>query len=865
MDSKTPAPVLTLCASSKDATQAPLALAKYLEMQPSSTDAGLPIKVQWIADASQPITLILKPGGEKKSGTQAIMKQLADMYANLGVSGKDKDSSKEVRKPSESLVCATCSNIVWSSQVGQFLSVIDSLPTFPFAQANAYGNELDQHLSLRTYLAGSGHAITAADFAVWGAFRSSSILMGLIKKSDHTHLSRWFSHMDNFKPCIEAMEEIVAEKNNKANKPAQKQAASFDIFLGGEAKEGEVVTRFPPEPSGYLHVGHAKAAILNQYFARKYKGKLIIRFDDTNPSKEKVEFEDSIIEDLALLGIKADATSHTSDYFDELYRLAITLIKQGDAYADDTLQEEMRAQRMDGIASARREATIEENMERFAEMMTGSEEGKKWCLRAKMSVDNPNKAMRDPVIYRVNVGTPHHRTGTTWKVYPTYDFACPVVDSLEGVTHALRTNEYRDRNPQYAWMLEKLHLRSVNIWDFGRLNFVYTLLSKRKLQWFVDNGHVTGWDDPRFPTVRGIRRRGMTVDCIQQFILATGPSQQTINMEWDSIWTINKRILDPIVPRYTAVEERDMVKCQLSGGPGFEEKEVPKHRKNAEVGNKTVVYDDVFYIEQKDAASFANGEEITLMNWGNAIVRDIQRNGSGIIIGIAFEANLQGDFQKTDKKVTWLASDEKTSRKLAAVRLLDYDYLITKRQLEEDDKFEDFLTKETIFETDALADFGVTELKSGDAIQFERKGYYILDKEQGRDGRREFIHIPDGKVESSKSKAAVDGDDTTARKKRAQEERELKRAEKAKKDEEKAKKKAEKTRVVGNGVEGAATAAGAGVVAAVGAAVTAVKEAVTPASDEATSTSKMYKMRPIVPEFDASTQKTNMYKMKSIN
>jgi glutamyl-tRNA synthetase len=700
--------------------------------------------------------------------------------------------------------------------------------------------------------------------------------MGLIKKSDHTHLSRWFSHLDNYAPCIEAMEEIVAEKNNKAvseirqvaqyfthtpsyqNKPAQKQAASFDIFLGGEAKEGQVVTRFPPEPSGYLHVGHAKAAILNQYFARKYKGKLIIRFDDTNPSKEKVEFEDSIIEDLALLGIKADATSHTSDYFDELYRLAMTLIKSGDAYADDTLQEEMRAQRMDGIASARRESTVEETVERFAEMMTGSEEGKRWCLRAKMSVDNPNKAMRDPVIYRVNVGTPHHRTGTTWKVYPTYDFACPVVDSIEGVTHALRTNEYRDRNPQYAWMLEKLHLRQVNIWDFGRLNFVYTLLSKRKLQWFVDRGLVTGWDDPRFPTVRGIRRRGMTIDCIQQFILATGPSQQVINMEWDSIWTINKRILDPVVPRFTAVEEKDMVKCQLSGGPGFEEKQLPKHRKNAELGDKTVVFDDVFYIDQKDAASFADGEEITLMNWGNVIVKKIDKDGGGLVTGIQFDANLQGDFQKTEKKVTWLASDKKTSRKLIKVRLLDYDYLITKRQLEEEDKFEDFLTKETIFETDAVADFSVTELKNGDAIQFERKGYYILDKDQGRDGRREFIRIPDGKVESSKSKAAGDGDDTTARKRKAQEEREQKKIEKAKKDEEKAKKKAEKKAGGGEAAVAAVVAAGAAVVGAVGAAIGN-------GAAETQHKSNMYKVKPIVPEFDASTQKTNMYKMKSIN
>lgn len=163
----------------------------------------------------------------------------------------------------------------------------------------------------------------------------------------------------------------------------------------------------------------------------------------------------------------------------------------------------MRAERMDGIASKRRDSTVEESLARFAEMKTGSEEGQRWCIRAKMSVDNPNKAMRDPVVYRCNT-LPHHRTGDKWKIYPTYDFACPVVDSLEGVTHALRTNEYRDRNPQYSWMIEALGIRPVKIWDFSRLNFIYTLLSKRKLHWFVDKGLVTGWDDPRFPTVRGM-------------------------------------------------------------------------------------------------------------------------------------------------------------------------------------------------------------------------------------------------------------------------------------------------------------------------------------------------------------------------
>lgn len=213
--------------------------------------------------------------------------------------------------------------------------------------------------------------------------------------------------------------------------------------------------------SGYLHIGHAKAALLNDYFAHeKYKGTLICRFDDTNPSKEKEEFQDAIVEDLALMGIRPDKTTYTSDYFDELYQHCITLLKEGKAYADDTEQEKMKHQRWNGLPSERRDASIEHNLAHFEEMKQGTNEGVRWCIRAKISVDNPNKAMRDPVIYRCNP-LPHHRTGSKWKMYPIYDFCCPIVDSMEGVTHALRTIEYRDRNPQYDWMLDALNLRRV--------------------------------------------------------------------------------------------------------------------------------------------------------------------------------------------------------------------------------------------------------------------------------------------------------------------------------------------------------------------------------------------------------------------
>jgi glutamyl-tRNA synthetase len=262
------------------------------------------------------------------------------------------------------------------------------------------------------------------------------------------------------------------------------------------------------------------------------------------------------LEDLQLMGIHGDVITHTSDYFDKLYELAVRMIKEGKAYTDDTEKERMQKERFDGIASSHRDDSIDDNLAHFEEMKQGTKEGLRWCLRAKLSVDSPNKALRDPVIYRCNL-LPHHRTGDKWKIYPIYDFACPIVDSLEGVTHALRTNEYRDRNPQYIWMNKALGMRKVNIWDFSRLNFAYTLLSKRKLHWFVDNGHVSGWDDPRFPTVRGIRRRGMTVEALTQFMLSQGPSSSIVSLDWDSIWALNKKIIDPVAPRLWSIRKEN--------------------------------------------------------------------------------------------------------------------------------------------------------------------------------------------------------------------------------------------------------------------------------------------------------------------
>ncbi|GJJ12524.1 hypothetical protein Clacol_006767 [Clathrus columnatus] len=501
-----------------------------------------------------------------------------------------------------------------------FLSIANTLPAFTsFNDLVTAFDLLDDHLAFRTFLINKD--LSLVDLVLWGALKGSSKALGVFKNNRHVHLLRWYSHLENLKETQDALTLLTEARSNNVRMSSSighnesesvkaksnKIAGSFALGLPG-ATEGQVVTRFPPEPSGYLHIGHAKAAMLNQYFAKMYQGKLIIRFDDTNPSKEKAEFEKTILEDLELLEIVGDRVTHTSDYFDQLYDFAVKLIKSGKAYADDTEQMKMRQERMDGIASTRRDSSIEENLARFIEMTKCTVEGQRWCLRAKISVDDTNKALRDPVVYRCNI-TPHHRTGDKWKVYPTYDFACPIVDSIEGVTHALRTNEYRDRNPQYYWMIDALGLRKVTIWDFSRLSFIYTLLSKRKLRWFVEQGLVRGWDDPRFPTVRGIRRRGLTVESLRQYMLAQGPSQAVVSLEWDSIWALNKKVIDPIAPRFWAVEKDGLVKMQLNGVEVKEVKQNAKHKKNPDIGQKNTAYGSIIYIEQKDALSFTDQEE----------------------------------------------------------------------------------------------------------------------------------------------------------------------------------------------------------------------------------------------------------------
>lgn len=617
-----------------------------------------------------------------------------------------------------------------------------------FPELQVTFNKIDEHLKLRTFLVGQD--LSVADILVWAALRAVPVWNKNFKdanKAIGSEIFRWFGFVGSQDVFVQAQTVQVDEAAKLKEK--KKDQGSFEVALDN-AEMGKVVTRFPPEPSGYLHIGHAKAVLLNEYFARKYKGKLIIRFDDTNPSKENCEFEDAILEDLGLLGVKGDFFSHTSDYFDVIHDYAIQMINEGLAYADDTPQEQMRAERFSGIHSKNRDNSIEENLRRFDEMKQGTEFGLTNCIRAKLSMENPNKAMRDPVIYRCNL-TPHHRIGDKWKVYPTYDFACPIVDSLEGVTHALRTDEYHDRNDQYYWFIDVLRIRKPFIWDYSRLNFIYTLLSKRKLNWFVQQGLVTGWDDPRFPTVRGIRRRGLTVEALREYILMQGASKNAIMLEWDKIWAVNKKVIDPVAPRYVALSKENLCKVVLVDGPAEAYlSKIPLHKKNLDLGEKETAYSSNIFIEQEDAVSLEVGEEVTLMDWGNVIIESVQKD-NGVAFQVTAKMHLEGDFKKTKKKLTWLSPDPSS---LISVAIHDYDYLITKRKMEEEDSLDGVVTPVTEFITMAIGDANLASLKKGQVVQLERKGFFICDAPLTADQPLKLITIPDGKSKSIGSKHA---------------------------------------------------------------------------------------------------------------
>jgi len=505
------------------------------------------------------------------------------------------------------------------------------------------------------------------------------------------------------------------------------------------ATKGQVVVRFPPEASGYLHIGHAKAALLNYHYKTVYDGKLIMRFDDTNPEKEKENYEKSILNDVRSLGIQWDHLSYTSDHFDLLLQKCLQMLRKGQAYVDDTPPDQMKLEREKRQESKCRSQSVSENLRKWNEMVEGSKEGQRCCVRAKLDFESKNGCLRDPTMYRCKSEF-HPRYGGKYKVYPTYDFACPIVDSVEGVTHALRTSEYVDRDPQYYWFLDTLGLRKPAIAAYSRLNMMNTILSKRKLTWLVDERFVDGWDDPRMPTVQGILRRGLTVEGLKQFIFAQGSSKAIVYMEWDKIWAFNKKYLDPIVPRYTAIEQSDVVTVHLDGYDGQLDLDIPLHPKDTKQGTRRVRVSKELIVEQSDAAQLKIGDVATFLSLGNVIISDVKKNENGTVASMSAKLDLDNkDFKKT-LKLTWLNKDS-----VQQAKLVYYDHIITKSVLAKDEDFKTYVNKDSKVEVPVFTDIDAKSFEARTIVQYQRKGNFICDYPFSADtGLVVLNYIPDG-------------------------------------------------------------------------------------------------------------------------
>lgn len=488
-----------------------------------------------------------------------------------------------------------------------------------------------------------------------------------------------------------------------------------------------VTVRFAPEPSGYLHIGHTKPLFLNDTIKHDFNGKFILRFDDTNPKKESNDFEKSICEDISMLNIDVDKITHTSDYFDEILEFAIKLIKDGNAYMDCTDAGEMKEQRANKIPSSYRNVSIESNIEIFNEFVTDS--SSKWCVRAKISFDNVNACLRDPVIMR-SCSDYHIKHGNKYKVYPTYDFCCPIVDHIEGVTHALRANEYVDHYDIYKWMCKRLNLNQPYVVHFAKIRFECTVMSKRYLKKLVELGLVTGWDDPRLPTVRGLMNRGLTSNTLKEYIIGMGLNNKISLPSWDKLWSLNKKSIDKIIPRFSSVNCHSYMEMHIDNITNeFVQYETEKHPTNKNLGTKISYKSNRILINKYDGSLFEIGDRVGLLR--NIVVEIEDIDGLTIKCFVSEDQ----DFKTTNYKINWLANDVRAFKKYTAI---SYGDLIIKQNMDKNDNIEDIFNTDSASSEDIYIEVAVNDIAKNSFVQLERRGYYIFN---GID----FVQIPEGK------------------------------------------------------------------------------------------------------------------------
>jgi glutaminyl-tRNA synthetase len=544
------------------------------------------------------------------------------------------------------------------------------------------------------------------------------------------------------------------------SKPVSKEAANLpidsaprpsnfirEIFLEDlrTRKFGDAVvqTRFPPEPNGYLHIGHAKAICLDFGLAQEFGGKTNLRFDDTNPEKEEQEYVDAIQADVRWLGFQWDRLCYASDYFEQLYQWAVQLVKAGTAYVDDHSAEEIRAHRgtltEPGENSPYRDRSVEENLDLLERMRQGEFPDGTRVLRAKIDMASPNFNMRDPVMYRILHAT-HHRTGDRWCIYPMYDFAHGQSDSLENVTHSMCTLEFADHQPLYRWFIEQLGIFPSQQIEFDRLNLTYTLLSKRKLLQLVQEKRVHGWDDPRMPTICGIRRRGFTAQAIRTFCAAIGASRTNGSTDIEMLEHFQRDDLNQRVPRAMAVlRPLKVVIDNYPEGPG-EFVEVANNPENPAAGLRQVPFSREIYIEQDDFREvpppkyyrLSPGKEVRLRNAYFITAKSVVKDAAGNIseVHCTYDPASRGgnspDGRKVKSTIHWVSAAHAIQ---AEIRL--YDKLFTKSdpgQLAEGEDFTDHLNPDSLeILLDAKLEPSLATAQVEDRYQFERVGYFCVD------------------------------------------------------------------------------------------------------------------------------------------
>lgn len=512
----------------------------------------------------------------------------------------------------------------------------------------------------------------------------------------------------------------------------------------------KVYTRFPPEPNGYLHIGHAKSICLNFSTAIKYNGKCNLRYDDTNPVKEDVEYVKSIEEDVKWLGFQWDERLWASDYFEKMYDSAVILIKKGKAYVDDLSQDEIRNLRgtltSPGKNSPYRDRRVEENLRLFEEMKDGKYENGAKVLRAKIDMSSPNINMRDPVIYRISHNS-HHNTGDTWCIYPMYTFAHPIEDAIEGITHSICTLEFEDQRPFYNWVLKE-----VGSWktppqqiEFARLNLTNTIMSKRHLKKLVDEGVVTGWDDPRMPTIAGIRRRGYTPEAIRNFCDKIGVSKANSTVD---ISLLEHCIRDELQGKVSSVNVvENPIKVIITNYPEdkIEYMEMENNRNNEALGNRTVPFSRELWIDGDDFMEVPVKKYFRLFPGNEArfkgayfitcreVVKDENGNVKELLCTYDPETRSGSGFEGRKVKGTIHWVDAKTA---VPVTIRNYDYLFV-----ENDQGEEVFNENSLYETVGYAEPSITNAKAGDRYQFFRHGYYIADSELTTDDNKIFNKI----------------------------------------------------------------------------------------------------------------------------